>query len=431
MIFRYRNFIYDGADNREYAYDSNGNVTRDDNRGISSIEYNALGLPSRISVGSGSSIEYIYSADGIKLGSRYTEGRAASYALQAEQTEQSAQPYAYISEDYDYIGCYEFRNRNLFRVNTPYGYYLAGEFTPYMRDYQGNNRNEAGYYAYGLPASDSDVKSYDPYLYGDKMLYTLKGLNIYDFLARTYAPDIARFMQPDPLATENHGVSPYIYCLSDPLNFIDPTGEKVYYVDMTVRLISSEEAGTYNSLNMKEVEAQYEGLDVVLIIDKDGKIINQSETFEEGTINGTLSFPTDLPFCGDFKSIFTLFTVNGDDNAKSIFQFLSDNITATSGIEFGLNLMGESADGSVNDIFTGHTVAKLAHVDKLWLFRYLMGEIFREFDHSHKESSKPSPADKKFARVVSNQLFFKQDYIPLFNIYMSATGQYRSYNGFQ
>ena len=244
MIFRYRNFIYDGADNREYAYDSNGNVTRDDNRGISSIEYNALGLPSRISVGSGSSIEYIYSADGIKLGSRYTEGRAASYALQAEQTEQSAQPYAYISEDYDYIGCYEFRNRNLFRVNTPYGYYLAGEFTPYMRDYQGNNRNEAGYYAYGLPASDSDVKSYDPYLYGDKMLYTLKGLNIYDFLARTYAPDIARFMQPDPLATENHGVSPYIYCLSDPINFIDPTGEKVYYVDMTGRLISSEEAGT-------------------------------------------------------------------------------------------------------------------------------------------------------------------------------------------
>ena len=228
MIFRYRNFIYDGADNREYAYDSNGNVTRDDNRGISSIEYNALGLPSRISVGSGSSIEYIYSADGTKLGSRYTEGRAASYALEAKQQEQSAQPYAYISEDYDYIGCYEFRNRNLFRVNTPYGYYLAGEFTPYMRDYQGNNRNEAGYYAYGLPTSDSDVKSYDPYLYGDKMLYTLKGLNIYDLLARTYAPDIARFMQPDPKAGDYHWLSPYAYCGGDPINFVDPDGQVLY-----------------------------------------------------------------------------------------------------------------------------------------------------------------------------------------------------------
>ena len=37
--------------------------------------------------------------------------------------------------------------------------------------YQGNNRNEAGYYAYGLPTSDSDVKSYYPYLYGDKLAH--------------------------------------------------------------------------------------------------------------------------------------------------------------------------------------------------------------------------------------------------------------------
>ena len=106
-----------------------------------------------------------------------------------------------------------------------------------MRDYQGNNRNHASFYAYGLPVQGSEVKDPDPYLYGSKEFYSLKGVNLYDFNARTYAPDIARFMQPDPLATENHGVSPYIYCNGDPINFIDPTGEKVYFVNGTRRII--------------------------------------------------------------------------------------------------------------------------------------------------------------------------------------------------
>ena len=90
---------------------------------------------------------------------------------------------------------------------------------------QGNNRNHASYYAYGLPVQESEVKDTDPYLYSGKEFYSLRGVNLYDFQARTYAPDIARFLQPDPLATENHGVSPYTYCNGDPINNIDPDGK--------------------------------------------------------------------------------------------------------------------------------------------------------------------------------------------------------------
>mgnify|MGYP001031813701 FL=1 len=36
--------------------------------------------------------------------------------------------------------------------------------------------------------------------------------------------DIARFMQPDPLADDYHWLSPYAYCGGDPMNNIDPTG---------------------------------------------------------------------------------------------------------------------------------------------------------------------------------------------------------------
>ena len=115
-------------------------------------------------------------------------------------------------------------------------------------------------------------------------IMVLRTIKLWYLFYADNAADIARFMQPDPLATENHGVSPYTYCNGDPINFIDPTGEKVYFVNGTRRIISEEEAGSYNSLNMKEINAQYEGLDVVIIIDKDGKIIRQSETFDEGTI---------------------------------------------------------------------------------------------------------------------------------------------------
>ena len=76
-----------------------------------------------------------------------------------------------------------------------------------------------------MPVQDSNVSDQDPYLYGGKEFYSLKGLNIYDFNARTYAPDIARFLQPDPNASDYHWLSPYAYCGGDPINRVDPDGK--------------------------------------------------------------------------------------------------------------------------------------------------------------------------------------------------------------
>lgn len=95
--------------------------------------------------------------------------------------------------DYKWISfnrLYEFRGGSLLRINTSYGYYTPrnAAFTPYLRDYQVNNRNAAVYYAYGLPTSYTLYNVDDPYLYGGKRLEAYKGLNIYDFHARTYAP---------------------------------------------------------------------------------------------------------------------------------------------------------------------------------------------------------------------------------------------------
>ncbi len=58
----------------EYRYDANGNLTEDRNKGVDNISYNLLNLPEVIDFGDGNTIEYDYSADGMRLGERIYEG---------------------------------------------------------------------------------------------------------------------------------------------------------------------------------------------------------------------------------------------------------------------------------------------------------------------------------------------------------------------
>ena len=51
----------------EYTYDANGNLTKDLNKGITDIQYNCLNLPSAVTFSDGSTITYVYAADGTKL----------------------------------------------------------------------------------------------------------------------------------------------------------------------------------------------------------------------------------------------------------------------------------------------------------------------------------------------------------------------------
>ncbi len=56
------------------------------------------------------------------------------------------------------------------------------------------------YYPYGLPTAETNSMIDNDYRYGGKEFDIHNGLNTYDFGARSYTPDIARFWQPDPLA---------------------------------------------------------------------------------------------------------------------------------------------------------------------------------------------------------------------------------------
>ena len=97
-----------------------------------------------------------------------------------------------------------------------------GRHHNYVRDWQGNIRNDRDYYPYGLPTSVSSIPESDSYGFSGKEFEQFRGLNLYDFEARTYVPDEARFWQPDPMADDYPGISPYAYCAGDPINHFDP-----------------------------------------------------------------------------------------------------------------------------------------------------------------------------------------------------------------
>ncbi|MCH7403556.1 DUF6443 domain-containing protein [Belliella kenyensis] len=58
----------------EYIYDPNGNMTVDRNKGITSITYNPLNLPSKVTFSASKYIEYTYDASGSKLSQKTVDG---------------------------------------------------------------------------------------------------------------------------------------------------------------------------------------------------------------------------------------------------------------------------------------------------------------------------------------------------------------------
>lgn len=114
----------------------------------------------------------------------------------------------------------------------------------YIKDYQGNNRMVVKgsqtidqvnhYYPDGSLMGEISIEGHaQKFRFGGKELDKTYGLNLYDFHARQYDPQVPAFTSIDPLSENDPNISPYTYCAGDPVNCVDPTGMSWYTCDST------------------------------------------------------------------------------------------------------------------------------------------------------------------------------------------------------
>ena len=72
--------------------------------------------------------------------------------------------------------------------------------------------------------------SHQSYKYSSKELETMNGLNTYDFHARPYYYPALQFHSPDILSEEKPWNSPYLYCLGNPIMYIDNDGKRATFL---------------------------------------------------------------------------------------------------------------------------------------------------------------------------------------------------------
>ncbi|MBP8966400.1 MAG: hypothetical protein KBG33_03260 [Paludibacteraceae bacterium] len=60
----------------------------------------------------------------------------------------------------------------------------------------------------------------------------MHGYDTYDYGARGMYPALMRFITPDPLAEKYYNTSPYVYCMNNPLKYIDPMGLDTFNVNI-------------------------------------------------------------------------------------------------------------------------------------------------------------------------------------------------------
>lgn len=248
----------------EYAYDANGNMTRDKNKKIYFISYNILNLPNEVRFYDGHINRYTYDANGTKLkveyllsNERFMDWDIADPIIKVPDVLNVAECKGISIGDIaippgseiilkpvtqmtlQYSAGHVYRNGTLERVNNSFGYWTDSSFLYNILDYQGNIRAviaEDGtleevnnYYPYGglMGTANTGVQ---PLKYSAKELDRENGLDWYDSKARFYDSMIGRTPTQDPLAEKYSGVSPYLWCAGNPIRFIDPLGESTNVV---------------------------------------------------------------------------------------------------------------------------------------------------------------------------------------------------------
>ncbi|MDN3606387.1 RHS repeat domain-containing protein [Kaistella yonginensis] len=255
-------------------YDSNGNMTIMPDKGITNIAYNFLDLPNNVAQ-RGNTTEYSYRADGVKLkrkftlnnalgsttttteyldGFHYSESSNPTLNRALSEQDNVTQSIKTAGEEEVFVDEYGEANRialpndppivsiSLMFFPTAEGFYdfRRKQYIYQYKDQVGNTRlsywvhpdenilkilDKNDYYPFGMNIlQDSEFSATASplnYKFGGK---ELQESGMYDFGARTYMPDVGRWMSIDPLAELSPDLTPFRFAFNNPISFTDPTG---------------------------------------------------------------------------------------------------------------------------------------------------------------------------------------------------------------
>ena len=319
----------DGAhESVEYSYDTNGNMVKDLNKGISRIEYNFLNLPRRVTfAGMNNPVnEYVYSAGGKKLS-----------VIHKSSTEKRT----------DYVGNMIYENGSLKRILVDGGYIENGTYHFYLQDHLGNNRvvvksdgtvvQTTHYYPYGMSFAEGTFADKQPYKYNGKELDTENGLHLYDYDARQMDGTLGRFTSVDRMVEKYYAISPYAYVGNNPLKYIDLRGDSISVAELYARdkqgeLINPNQVKAFEFLaSTKEGKAllanfAMKGQTIAgVIFNKDGKFHNKGINISFGTdvrhagVSGSTNFSLN-----DENLNIRIVVGNSLDNADQLDTFIHE-----------------------------------------------------------------------------------------------------------
>ena len=394
----------DPTDNtNDYAYDAQGNMTRDDNKGITNIVYNHLNLPTQITFGTPGTITYFYDATGKKVrkivndngtevttdyldGFQYKVGNlqffptAEGYVnishityhdgtfTQIAQAETIANQYSYVYNYVDHLGNIRMSygkdpSNGVLRIIEENHYYPFGlKHTNYNNDKMIYVKEME---LLKIKFSPNTIKTSYNYKFENKEWQDELGLNWYDFGARNYMADIGRWGSIDNMSEKYHFSSPFVYANNNPIIYVDLDGNEWFYHSKDGKSDPTwnwHDGNTYNTgvkdsngnevvLNGVEAVVSFKGSRDEKLGEKDGKA---------GYINGK----------GAKTATVTVYGPDGEDDVHTYTGYtMSSNSTKFGAIDEG------TYDGNFDKIGKSGTLKSNWTIENRGRVRMLDGSI--------------------------------------------------------
>lgn len=268
----------------DFSYDANGNMIKDDNKGITNIKYNHLNLPVEINfTPSTRKIFYLYNANGEKVKKMVTTN-GTSYTTtdylkgyQYQQIGTAAVKLLFFPHTEGYVSNTVTAGINNYDYVFNYVDHLGNARVSYVKDI--NNTpyifEENHYYPFGLKHTKYNIDQFyydncefkcivpvtrmpNQYKFQGQEWQDELGLNIYFFKFRMSDPATGRFLQIDPLSPTYPHNSTYAFAENNVTNGTDLEGCELSFQlnGSRATLVAGPRTDTYTLQEVRSIVAK-------------------------------------------------------------------------------------------------------------------------------------------------------------------------------